>query len=74
MDKVKMSHVTKVKICMLKDRFKDVLYRGKLRLHFIKPEAEIAPKIVVVCARILDTVTTADSPFFDQAILRFKLI
>ncbi|EIE90464.1 hypothetical protein RO3G_15175 [Rhizopus delemar RA 99-880] len=30
--------------------------------------------MVVVAARVLGTVATAGAPFFDQAILRFKLI
>ncbi|EIE87743.1 hypothetical protein RO3G_12454 [Rhizopus delemar RA 99-880] len=30
--------------------------------------------MVVVVARVLGTVTTAGAPFFDQAILRFKLM
>ncbi|EIE82362.1 hypothetical protein RO3G_07069 [Rhizopus delemar RA 99-880] len=30
--------------------------------------------MVVVFARVLGTVTTAGEPFFDHAILRFKLI
>ncbi|KAG0733841.1 hypothetical protein G6F63_013306 [Rhizopus arrhizus] len=39
-----------------------------------RPSAEIAPKMVVVVARVLGTVTTAGVPFLDHAILRFKLI
>lgn len=47
---------------------------GSLRLHLIRPWAEIAPKLAVVLPRVLGTVTTAGEPFFDHAILRFKLI
>ncbi|EIE85253.1 hypothetical protein RO3G_09966 [Rhizopus delemar RA 99-880] len=34
----------------------------------------MAPKMVVVVARVLGTVTTAGVPFLDHAMLRFKLI
>lgn len=38
------------------------------------PDAEIAPKIVVVLALVFGTVTTANDPFLDHAMLRFMLI
>lgn len=42
-------------------------------MHLFKPEAKIAPKLIVICARILSTLTTTNEPFFGQAILHFML-
>lgn len=40
----------------------------------INPSAEIVPEMAVVCARILDALTIAGEPFFDQVMMRFMLI
>jgi hypothetical protein len=43
------------------------------RLHLIRPSAGIAPKIVVVIARVLRTVTNAGIPFFDHCHTTFQI-